>query len=170
MLAPAYFRGGARSPPTAYGVRAPRAPRRDEVRTTFVVLLITVTLVLSSLTYGGLELYRREALQRNQASIDESAALAADRIATRVRERRDDIGYVASQPATANVSDSGTTVGGVVNNSRFFAAQVVAANGTVVAFGGQSTRDWTTRRRRWPSETVACQSMHAALRFGVFHR
>ncbi|AUV81633.1 histidine kinase [Salinigranum rubrum] len=108
-----------------------------KLRTTFVVLLIVVTLVLSSLTYGGLELYKQETLQRNQASVDESAALAADQIATRVRERRDYIGYVASQPATANVSKSGTTIGGVVNNSRFFAAQVVAANGTVVAFGGQ---------------------------------
>ena len=108
-----------------------------KLRTTFVVLLIVVTLVLSSLTYGGLELYKQETLQRNQASVDESAALAADQIATRVRERRDYIGYVASQPATANVSKGGTTIGGVVNNSRFFAAQVVAANGTVVAFGGQ---------------------------------
>lgn len=108
-----------------------------KLRTKFVVMLMLVTLVLSSLTYGGLELYKQETLQRNQASVDESAALAADQIATRVRERRDYIGYVASQPATANFSNSGTTIGGVVNNSRFFAAQVVAANGTVVAFGGQ---------------------------------
>ncbi|WP_318569685.1 sensor histidine kinase [Salinigranum marinum] len=108
-----------------------------KLRTKFVVVLFAVTVVLSSVTYGGLELYKQETLERNQESVDESARLAADQIASKVRERRDYIGYVASQPATANFSKAEATVGGVVNNSRFFAAQIVAANGTVVAFGGQ---------------------------------
>lgn len=108
-----------------------------KLRTKFVVVLFAVTVVLSSVTYGGLELYKQETLERNQESVDESARLAADQIASKVRERRDYIGYVASQPTTANFSQADATVGGVVNNSRFFAAQIVAANGTVVAFGGQ---------------------------------
>jgi hypothetical protein len=120
------------------------------LRTPFVVLDIVVTLALSSLTYGGLELYKQETLQRNQAGVDESASLAADRIATRVRDRRDYIGYVASQPATADVSSAGVAIGGVDNSRRFFGGQVVAANGTVVAFGGQV--DETVRREAGESD------------------
>ncbi|WP_152041329.1 sensor histidine kinase [Salinigranum salinum] len=115
-----------------------------KLRTKFVVVLFVVTLVLSSVTYGGLELYKGETLERNQASVDESARLAADQIDSEIRERRDYVGYVASQPATADFSRGDETIGGVVNNSRFFAAQIVAANGTVVAFGGQI--DETVRR------------------------
>jgi signal transduction histidine kinase len=116
-----------------------------KLRTKFVVVLFAVTVLLGSATYGGLELYKEETLERNQASVDDSARLAAGQIAGTVRERRDYIGYVASQPGTADFSRSDETIGGVVNNSRFFAAQVVAANGTVVAFGGQI--DETVRQR-----------------------
>ena len=116
-----------------------------KLRTKLVVVLFAVTLVLSTVTYGGLELYKQETLERNQESVDESARLAADQIADEIRERRDYIGYVASQPETAEFSKGDETIDGVVNNSRFFAAQIVAANGTVVAFGGQI--DESVRRR-----------------------
>jgi signal transduction histidine kinase len=108
-----------------------------KLRTKFVVVLFAVMLLLSTATYGGLEFYKQETLERNQESVDESARLAADQIDGRIGERRDYIGYVASQPTTADFSNNGDTIGGVVNNSRFFAAQVVAANGTVLAFDGQ---------------------------------
>ena len=116
-----------------------------KLRTKFAIVLFVVMMVLSTATYGGLELYKQETLERNQESVDESARLASTQISEKIRERRDYIGYVASQPATANFSTSESTIDGVVNNSRFFAAQVVAPNGTVVAFGGQI--DQTVRRR-----------------------
>ena len=129
-----------------------------KLRTKFVVVLFAVMLLLSTATYGGLEFYKQETLERNQESVDESAQLAADQIAGRIQERRDYIGYVASQPTTADFSTSADTIGGVVNNSRFFAAQIVTANGTVVAFEGQIDE---TVRQRTIGSTVSEESYFA---------
>ncbi|SFR43291.1 cache domain-containing sensor histidine kinase [Halogeometricum limi] len=108
-----------------------------KLRTKFALVLVVLTLVLGSATYGGLELYKQQALSQSQSSVDESATIAAVQIQSALDERADYVGYVASQPETADFSNANGVIRGVVSNSRFFAAQVVAANGTVVAFDGQ---------------------------------
>ncbi|SFR45932.1 Signal transduction histidine kinase [Halogeometricum rufum] len=108
-----------------------------KLQTKLAVVLIAVTILLSSATYGGLELYKQEELARSEDAVDESAALAAAQIEATLDERADYVGYVASKPGVTDFSNAGVVIDGVVDNSRFFAAQVIRANGTVAAFDGQ---------------------------------
>jgi signal transduction histidine kinase len=110
-----------------------------KLRTKFAVIMLVGTLVLGSAVYGGLELYKQQTLEQSQHSVNESATLAAGQIQSSIDERADYVGYVASRPDVATFEENDRVVDGVVENSRFFAAQVVDANGTVVAFGGQIT-------------------------------
>ena len=108
-----------------------------KLRTKFAIILLVIALLLSGVTYGGLELFKQQTVEQNQANVNESTQLAADQIAGAIEERKDYIGYVASRPETADFSQSEETITGVVTNSRFFAAQIIAENGTVVDFRGQ---------------------------------
>lgn len=108
-----------------------------KLRTKFAIIMLVGTLVLGSAVSGGLELYKQQTLEQSQDSVDESATLAAGQIESSLDERADYIGYLASRPTAVRLNDSSELIGGVVNNSRFFAAQVVDENGTVVSFGGQ---------------------------------
>ncbi|ELZ26165.1 integral membrane sensor signal transduction histidine kinase [Halogeometricum pallidum JCM 14848] len=108
-----------------------------KLQTKLAVVLVAVTLILSAATYGGLELYKQEELQRSESAVEESATLGASQLASSLDERADYLGYVASQPEVANFSDNSAVIDGIVDNSRFSAVQVIDANGTVLAFGGQ---------------------------------
>ena len=57
-----------------------------KLRTKFAIVLFVVMMVLSTATYGGLELYKQETLERNQESVDESARLASTQISEKIRE------------------------------------------------------------------------------------
>lgn len=106
------------------------------LRLKFAIVLVLVTLALSGAIYGGLEFYKNETLDRNQATIDETSELAAEQIEVSLAERMDYVGYVASQPEAAQFDRSGPYLDGILSSSRFVAGQVIAANGTVVAFRG----------------------------------
>ncbi|MDS0298618.1 ATP-binding protein [Halogeometricum sp. S1BR25-6] len=108
-----------------------------KLQTKLAVVLVAVTLILSGATYGGVELYKHEELQRSESAVEESASLGAAQIASSLDERADYIGYVASQPEVSNFSNNAAVIDGIVDNSRFSAVQVVGANGTVLAFDGQ---------------------------------
>ncbi|NHN61606.1 MULTISPECIES: ATP-binding protein [Halorussus] len=106
------------------------------LRTKFVVILVAITLVLGASVYVTLESYQRDAVAETRASVDETARLVADQIDASVRDTRDDVGKVASRPRAREFDESGRFLDAFLANSPFYAAQVVAANGTVVAFRG----------------------------------
>ena len=109
------------------------------LRTKYALVLLATTLVLSAGLYGGLELYKDELVRQTQAEVDETAELTAGQLDTVVRERKDFVGFVASRPEASNFDDGGAYLAEVVDNSRFFAGQLVAADGTIVAFHGDVT-------------------------------
>jgi signal transduction histidine kinase len=114
------------------------------LRTKFAVVFVAVTLVLSGSVVVALEFYKRDAVEESRTSVDETATLVADQIDASIRDRRDYVGLVASRPDAREFERSGPFLEAFLANSRFYAAQVVAANGTVVDFRG----DVTEARRR----------------------
>ena len=114
------------------------------LQTRWAVVLIVVALLLSSTIYGGLELYKQQELDRSHNAAEESAAMAAAQLESALDERRDYIGYVASKAGADGFTNTERLIDGVVDNSRFFAVQIVNMNGTVVAFDGQINNDVRT--------------------------
>jgi len=111
------------------------------LRTKFVVILIAITLVLGSSVYVTLESYKRDAVNETRESVNETAELAADQIDASVRAALDDVGKVASRPRARQFDRSDRFLDAFLANSQFYAAQVVAANGTVVAFRGSVSEE-----------------------------
>lgn len=118
--------------------RAMMASRVD-LRTKFAIMLVMITLVLSLATYGGLEAYKRQEIRRTEADVNETARLAAGQLEARLDEHSDYVAFIA-QRAEAEPGD-GKLLGEMLDNSRFFAARVVTANGTVVALRGPYPTD-----------------------------
>ena len=109
------------------------------LRTKFAVVFLAVTVVLSGSVVVALEVYKRDAVEESRANVGETATLAADQIDAAIRDRRDHVGLVASRPRARQFGESEAFLDSFLANSRFYAAQVVAANGTVVDFRGDVT-------------------------------
>ena len=112
-----------------------------KLRTKLAVALVLVTLVMSGTVYGGLELYKQRLVEDSQVEVDETATLAADQLEASIAERKDFVGFAASRPEAAQFDRSGEFLEEFVDNTRFNAAQLVAANGTVLDFHGDVTRE-----------------------------
>ena len=110
-------------------------------RTKFAVGLIALSLVLCAGIAGGLVSYQQRAIADERADVNQTARVAAAQIDAAVVEKRDFVGLAASRPDARAFDTVGSYLLEVVRNSRFFAAQVVDANGTVVAFRGDVTED-----------------------------
>ena len=109
------------------------------LRTKFAVAFVVVTLVLSASVVAAVEFYKRDAVGESRADVDETATRVADQIDASIRDRRDYVGLVASRPQARQFDGDGRFLEAFLANSRFYAAQVVAANGTVVDFRGDVT-------------------------------
>jgi signal transduction histidine kinase len=114
------------------------------LRRKFAVVFILVTLTLSLSVSTAVDLYRRDAVEESRVAVNETATHTADQIDASIRERQDYLGLVASRPDAHQFDRSRQLLDALVLNSRFYAAQVVAANGTVIAFRG----DITAQQRR----------------------
>lgn len=106
------------------------------LRTKFVIVVVAITLVVSGSIYVALESYKSDAVAEERVRTNETAALVADQIDQSIWDRRDHVGLVASRPQARQFNESGRFLDSFVANSRFYAAQTVAANGTVVDFRG----------------------------------
>ncbi len=111
------------------------------LRTKLVVVLVVLASVLGASLYGGLELYKQQATEREHDRAEETAAVVAAQIDATVEERRDFVGFAASRPDASSFDRSDRFAREFIDDSRFYAAQVVATNGTVVAFNGDVTED-----------------------------
>lgn len=107
-----------------------------KLRTKFAIVLLLVTVVLTTATYGGLEFYKQQQISDTQQSVDESAELTANQIEAETQRLQDYVGYVASRPEAANFDRSDAYADEFLANSRFWAAIVVNESGTAVAFRG----------------------------------
>ncbi|UPV99038.1 sensor histidine kinase [Halorussus gelatinilyticus] len=107
-----------------------------KVRTKFAVLMLVVTLVLSGVVYGQLELAKDRSVAQMRENVDQTAIRTAEQIDAQIRQQKDYVGFHASRPRASNFSRSEEFLRGFLTNPYVFAGQVVAANGTVVAFEG----------------------------------
>lgn len=112
-----------------------------KLRTKFALVLLLITLVLSGSVYGGLELYKDRLVEGAQDDVNETATRTADQLDASIEDRKDFIGFVSSRPEAARFSESDRFLNEFVDNSRFFAAQLVDENGTIVDFHGDVTQD-----------------------------
>ena len=103
-----------------------------KLRTTLAIVLVVITLVLGGVVYGSSEFTKQNAIDRGQQNVDETAGTVAEQIETDLEERRDRVGFVASQPTAADFDNTARTIDPFLENSRFYAAQLLWANGTVV--------------------------------------
>lgn len=89
--------------------------------------------------YGGLELYKSQVTEREYGRAAETADVVAAQIDASTREREDFVGFAASRPEASSFETADEFARGMVNDSRFYAVQVVDANGTVLAFESDIT-------------------------------
>lgn len=111
------------------------------LRTKFAIVLFVIAIVLSAGVYGGLELYKQRLVGDTQQSVNETATRAAGQIEAGLQERKDYVGFVASRPRAARFNESNDFLREFIDNSRFFAAQIIAANGTIIDFHGDVTQE-----------------------------
>ncbi len=101
--------------------------------------MVVVTLVLSGVVYGQLELAKSRSVSQIQENVDQTAGQTAEQIDAQIRQEKNYVGFYASRPAASNFSRSGQFLEQFLTNPHVFAGQVVAANGTVVGFRGDVT-------------------------------
>ncbi|WP_276300259.1 sensor histidine kinase [Halorussus lipolyticus] len=138
-----------------------------KVRTKFAVLMVVVTLVLSGVVYGQLELAKDRSISGMQENVDQTAAQTAEQIDAQIRQEKNYVGFYASRPAASDFNRSGEFLDRLLTNPHLFAAQVVAANGTVVDFRGDispEVRDETIGKdlstRTYVSKTAETGEIH----------
>ena len=112
-----------------------------KLRTKFAVVLLLITVVLSGAVYGGLEVYKDRVVEQNREDVEETATLSARQLDATVEDRKDFVGFVASRPDASRFDRSDRFLTEFVDNSRFFAAQIVDDDGTIVDFHGDVTQD-----------------------------
>ena len=130
-------------------------------RTKFAVGLVALSIVLCAGIAGGLVTYQQRAVADERADVHQTASVVAVQIDAAVAEKRDFVGLAASRPAAREFDTVDAFLLEVVRNSRFFAAQVVDANGTVVAFRGDVTEE--VRRKTLGSDVSDRPDVRAAL-------
>lgn len=108
--------------------------------------LLVLTLVLSGAVFAGLEFYKHQAVGEVQHNVNETSGLVAQQISASISERRDYVGYVASRPQAARFEERGQFLDSFLANSRFYAAQLIASNGTIIAYRGNRINE-TTRQQ-----------------------
>jgi signal transduction histidine kinase len=109
------------------------------LRTKFAVVFVAVTLVLSVSVFVAVEFYQRDAVAESRANVNVTSTWVADQIDASIRDQRDYVGLVASRRRAREFDQSGPFLDAFLANSRFYAVQLVAANGTVIDFRGDIT-------------------------------
>ena len=112
-----------------------------KLRQTFAVLLLIIALVLSGVVYGQLEVTKQSAVEQVESSVNETATLTAAQIDEEISRQCDYVGYHASRAGASNVSDVRSFMNEFLSNPRFYAVQMIDANGTVLAFHGDIVKD-----------------------------
>lgn len=112
-----------------------------KLRTKFAVGLLVLTIVLSTGVYGGLELYKQRLIGDANQEVNETAELTAGQIDAQIEEKKDFIGFAASQPRAAQFDRSDEFLEELLDNSRFFAAQIITPDGTIEDFHGDITQN-----------------------------
>ena len=132
-----------------------------KLRTRLLLVLVLAAALLGGSVYGGVELYKEQLVEQERADVEDVASLTANQIDGVVAEKADTLGYMASKPEAREFDEAGSFLRAFLQTSRFFAVQLVDANGTVRQFHGDVTE---TQRRAVIGSNVADEAhIRAAL-------
>ncbi len=106
------------------------------LRTRYALVLLVVMLVLATVILGSAELVKRQTIDQEQTELNETARLAAEQVNAAVQEQVEFVSWYAATPEVRNFSSAGVTLDRLVDNSEYFAMQVIDKDGTVVDFQG----------------------------------
>ena len=110
------------------------------LRVKFAFAILAVTFLLSATVVIGNEAYKHQVVADVQADVDGSAARAADQLNESIERLGGPIVLAASRPRATRFAESEAYLQDFLAFSRFRTAQVVAANGTVLAHRGRMNR------------------------------
>jgi signal transduction histidine kinase len=102
------------------------------LRTKFAIVLLAIMVLLSGGVFTGLEFYKQQAVGEVRTNVDETAGLVAKQIESTIRDQRDFVGFIASQPRAREFDRSEAFLTSFLTSTDYYAAQVIDANGTVV--------------------------------------
>ncbi|MFB6268811.1 MAG: sensor histidine kinase [Halobacterium sp.] len=106
------------------------------LRTKFVLVLVSVAAVLGAGVFVGFDHVRDQSVDRAQASVDETAAMAAAQVGAEVRDQRSVLARAAARPAAERFDHTEAFLDPFLQRSAFHTARVVAANGTTIDLRG----------------------------------
>ncbi|MFB6297565.1 MAG: ATP-binding protein [Salinirussus sp.] len=109
------------------------------LRTKYALVLLTIMVVLGGVVLGSTELFKQQTIAQEQAELNRTTTLTAGQIKEQIDEQRRKIANLAFDPDMAEFENTREQLRIFVNSSEFFAAQVIAPNGTIVDFRGQIT-------------------------------
>ena len=109
------------------------------LRTKYALLLLVIVVVLGGVVLGSTELAKGQIVAQEQAELQQTATVSAGQVQTELTQRLVRLENLGSDP-DVTLRRTQTPLQRFVNTSEFFAAQVVAPNGTVVDFRGQIDR------------------------------
>lgn len=112
-----------------------------KLRTRFGISILLLTLLLAGGVYGGLEVYKNNIVDDAQQDVNETAEMSVTQLETTIENQKDFVGFVASRPEAGEFNQSRRFLQQFVDNSRFFAAQIITSNGTILDFYGDITQE-----------------------------
>jgi len=115
------------------------------IRTKLAIAVVLAAVVLSGVVVAGLEVFKGRTASQVHEEVNQSAAQTAGQVDAVVQERVNTVNVYASRPRIARLDRPGPYLDQFVDTTRFYAAQVVAPNGTVIAYRGQIDREQRER-------------------------
>ena len=107
------------------------------LRTKYAIALLITMLVLGSVLFVSTEQFKNQLVEQEQRDVDNTTTLTAEQIDEAIANRIEYVRWFAGRPVTTNLSAGNQTLQSFLDASNFYAAQLVAPNGTVLAFEGE---------------------------------
>jgi signal transduction histidine kinase len=111
------------------------------LRTRYALVLLVIMAVLGGVVLGSTELFKQRTIDQEQSELNGTTAITADQIASRIDGQQRDLRNLAARPQISTRSTVRETLQTFVNNSNFFATQIISTNGTIQYFEGELTPD-----------------------------
>ncbi|WP_135822001.1 sensor histidine kinase [Halostella litorea] len=113
-----------------------------KLRTRSALLLLAIVVVLGAVNVGALLFYQDQLVQQERENVEGTAGDAAGSIDEQIESRKDEVQLLAAKHPNPNrLADSDQFLERTFDTSRYWAAHVVAANGTVVSVFGPYTEE-----------------------------
>ncbi|WP_121821173.1 sensor histidine kinase [Halostella salina] len=113
-----------------------------KLRTKSALLLLAIVVVLGAVNVGALLFYQNQLVQQERANVEGAAGDAAGSIDEQIESRKDEVQlFAAKHPNPARLNESDAFLERTFDTSRFWAAHVVDADGTVVSVFGPYTEE-----------------------------